>query len=83
MAKANMFLELLEKSSVIVMISSIFLDKLRKGIIKITDFSFIVLDECHHAKGDHPYNNIMREFYFPARKKMDPEKMKKSNNGSL
>ena len=41
-----------------------FLNSLRRGYIKITDFSFIVLDECHHCSGDHPYSSIMKEFYF-------------------
>lgn len=36
-----------------------FLNCLRRGFIKLTDFSFIVFDECHHCQGDHPYAGIM------------------------
>ena len=28
------------------------------------DICLIVYDECHHAMKDHPYNCVMREFYF-------------------
>ena len=28
------------------------------------DICLIVYDECHHARKFHPYNCIMREFYF-------------------
>lgn len=52
------------KSTIIVMISQMFLNCLRRGYIRITDFSFMVFDECHHCHGNHPYAGIMREFYF-------------------
>lgn len=42
------------------MIAQMFLNYLRRGYIKITDFSFMVFDECHHCHGNHPYAGIMR-----------------------
>lgn len=36
----------------------------------------MVLDECHHCHGDHPYAGIMREFYFNP-PKPDEKQMKK------
>lgn len=60
-----------ENSTVIVVISQMFLNCLRRGFIKLTDFSFIVFDECHHCKGDHPYAGIMNEFYFDLKKKIE------------
>jgi superfamily II DNA or RNA helicase len=46
------------------MIAQIFLNCLRRGYLRLTDFSFVVFDECHHCQGNHPYACIMREFYF-------------------
>jgi endoribonuclease Dicer len=65
-----------KKSTVIVMIAQMFLNCLRRGYIKITDFSFMVFDECHHCDGNHPYAGIMREFYFDPPKLNDAEKRK-------
>lgn len=65
------FLRKFENSTVIVVISQMFLNCLRRGFIKLTEFSFIVFDECHHCKGDHPYAGIMNEFYFDLKKKME------------
>lgn len=30
----------------------------------MSDINLLVFDEAHHAKKNHPYNVIMREFYF-------------------
>lgn len=27
--------------------------------VRITDFSLIILDECHNTQGDHPYKKLM------------------------
>lgn len=48
---------------VLVMTPQILLDALRKAYISFEVFSFIVLDECHQASGNHPYAKIMEEFY--------------------
>jgi ERCC4-related helicase len=60
----------MKKATVTVMISQMFLNCLRRGYIKLADYSFIVFDECHHCGGDHPYSGIMKEFYFEQKKKM-------------
>ena len=31
--------------------------------LRMDDIDLIVFDECHHARGDHPYKLIMSEFY--------------------
>jgi endoribonuclease Dicer len=64
------FLRKFENSTVIIVISQMFLNCLRRGFVKLTDFSFIVFDECHHCKGDHPYAGIMNEFYFDIKAKI-------------
>ncbi|KAH6774267.1 hypothetical protein C2S51_012671 [Perilla frutescens var. frutescens] len=51
------------KHDVLVMTPQILLDALRKAYISFEVFSFIVLDECHRASGNHPYAKIMEEFY--------------------
>lgn len=69
------FLRKFENSTIIVVISQMFLNCLRRGFIKLSDFSFIVFDECHHCKGEHPYAGIMNEFYFDLKKKIEKGKV--------
>ncbi|KAJ2832569.1 Dicer-like protein 1, partial [Coemansia furcata] len=52
-----------EGSSVLVMIHQVLLNALRAGLVRISDIDLLVFDECHHARGHHPYALIMREFY--------------------
>ena len=66
----------MKKATVTVMISQMFLNCLRRGYIKLTDYSFMVFDECHHCGGDHPYSGIMKEFYFEQKKKMRNDEKK-------
>jgi endoribonuclease Dicer len=63
------FLNEMKKATITVMISQMFLNCLRRGYIKITDYSFVVFDECHHCDGDHPFSGIMKEFYFEQKRK--------------
>ncbi|CAD8120142.1 unnamed protein product [Paramecium sonneborni] len=58
---------MLEESNILVMTTQIFLNILRKGYTKISNFSFIAMDECHNAVQDHPYNYILKEFYLKAK----------------
>jgi ERCC4-related helicase len=30
----------------------------------MSDLGLLVFDECHHCHSDHPYNQIMQDFYF-------------------
>jgi endoribonuclease Dicer len=64
LVKKKQIMEIMSKSTVIVMIAQMFLNCLRRGFIRLTDFSLMVFDECHHCKENHPYAAIMREFYF-------------------
>ncbi|KAJ2082236.1 Dicer-like protein 1 [Coemansia sp. RSA 988] len=50
-------------ASVLVMTHQVLLNALRSGHVKFSDIDLLVFDECHHARGDHPYALIMREFY--------------------
>ncbi|URE47590.1 Ribonuclease III domain [Musa troglodytarum] len=48
---------------VMVMTPQILLDVLRKGFLNLDMVHLMVIDECHHAWGNHPYNRLMKEFY--------------------
>ncbi|KAJ2742634.1 Dicer-like protein 1 [Coemansia sp. BCRC 34301] len=52
-----------EEASVLVMTHQVLLNALRAGLVRISDIDLLVFDECHHARGHHPYALIMREFY--------------------
>ena len=76
MMSKKQFLAKIAKSTIIVMISQMFLNCLRRGYIDLTDFSFVVFDECHHATGRHagvrhPYAGIMNEFYFDIKSNLN------------
>ena len=64
------YINTMKKATVTCMISQMFLNCLRRGYIKLTDYSFVVFDECHHCGGDHPFSGIMKEFYFEQKRKM-------------
>ncbi|MQL91411.1 hypothetical protein Taro_024007 [Colocasia esculenta] len=53
----------LREFQVFVMTPQILLDNLRHGFFNMGMIKLLVFDECHHAKGRHPYACIMTEFY--------------------
>lgn len=53
-----------KNTNILILTPQIFLNNLRRGYFALKEYSMIVLDECHHTNEDHPYNNIMKEFYF-------------------
>ena len=53
-----------EESDIFVAIPDVFYKFLSTGFIKIYYFSLLFLEDCHLCEGNHPYNNIMQEFYF-------------------
>ncbi|XP_039045031.1 endoribonuclease Dicer homolog 2-like [Hibiscus syriacus] len=52
-----------ETYEVLVMTPQLLLNGLRHGYFKMNMIKVLIMDECHHAKGMHPYASIMREFY--------------------
>ena len=58
----------LQKQSVMVFIHQVFLDALSHGFISMSSLALLVIDECHHAVGSHPYSKIMTEWYHPTKK---------------
>ena len=58
-----------ENVNVIVITPQIFLNSLRKGKTSLDEFSLLIFDECHHTDQNHPYHQIMEEFYFLIKNK--------------
>ncbi|KAF8477226.1 hypothetical protein BDZ91DRAFT_672698 [Kalaharituber pfeilii] len=54
---------ILEKEHVIVMTADILHNCLTHGLIKMKDINLICFDEAHHAKKNHVYARIIRDFY--------------------
>ncbi|KAI9096164.1 hypothetical protein DFS34DRAFT_581520 [Phlyctochytrium arcticum] len=54
----------MSRRQVFVLTPQIFLNMLRHGFLDLSrDISLVVIDECHHAVKQHPYNVLMKEFY--------------------
>lgn len=56
-----------EENEVLVMTPQILLDALRHSFFKLEMIKVLIFDECHHARGKHPYACIMTEFYHHQR----------------
>ncbi|KAJ6500580.1 hypothetical protein C8R45DRAFT_1122609 [Mycena sanguinolenta] len=48
---------------VFVMTPQIFLNLITHSLWTIDKVSLMIFDECHHARKNHPYNGIMREYF--------------------
>ncbi|KAI5574688.1 hypothetical protein BDE02_10G160800 [Populus trichocarpa] len=53
----------IDKHEVLVMTHQILLNGLRQGYFKLDFIKVLIFDECHHARGNHPYACIMTEFF--------------------
>lgn len=65
---AERWREATEGKNALFMTAQILLNVLRHDVIHFDDILLLIFDEAHHATKLHPYNLIMREFYFPARR---------------
>ncbi|CAI6082779.1 unnamed protein product [Clonostachys chloroleuca] len=53
----------LEESMAIVCTAQLLLDALRNGFIAMTQVNLLIFDEAHHAKKNHPYARIIKNYY--------------------
>lgn len=51
---------LVSQLQVLVMTPAILLDALRRSFLNLSMIKVLIVDECHHAGGKHPYACIMR-----------------------
>ncbi|KAL0382577.1 UNVERIFIED_CONTAM: Endoribonuclease Dicer2 [Sesamum calycinum] len=52
-----------DKYEVLVMTPQILLNALRHRFLRLEQVKVLIFDECHNARGKHPYACIMTEFY--------------------
>ena len=45
------------------------------GYLKKDDFDLVLIDECHHCKGDHFYNKVLSHFIFDENQNNDKVKI--------
>lgn len=43
-----------------------------QSVVRMSDISVLVFDEAHHCLGNHPYNQIMRDFYKATSNRFKP-----------
>lgn len=58
-----------ERHSVIVATAQLFVDAIKHSFLSIAEINVLVLDECHHARADHPYHELMKQFQYCDKKK--------------
>ncbi|KAI3801548.1 hypothetical protein L1987_29656 [Smallanthus sonchifolius] len=59
------------KNQVMVMTPQILLDALRKAFMNFEMICLLIIDECHHASGNHPYASIMKVYTIQNRTELE------------
>ncbi|KAI0789681.1 hypothetical protein C8Q75DRAFT_764525 [Abortiporus biennis] len=66
---SKLWRKLLEKNKIMVTTPQILLDALHHGYVTLSEIGLLIFDEAHHATAKHPYNVIMKHFYFSLPKR--------------
>ncbi|PON73127.1 Endoribonuclease Dicer-like3a [Parasponia andersonii] len=53
----------MNQHDVLVMTPQVLLDALKRAFFSLETVGLMVIDECHHTRGNHPYTKIMKDFY--------------------
>ena len=53
----------LTSTSILLFIHDVFLLALSRGHLAMEELALLVVDECHHAVGNHPYYRVMEHHY--------------------
>ena len=53
----------LERNDIIVCTAAILHQALMRSFVRMDQINLLIFDEAHHAKKDHTYAKIMRDFY--------------------
>ena len=53
----------LAQNQVLVMTPQILVDMIQHSFIDINKINLLIIDECHHATGNHPYCQILRLYH--------------------
>ncbi|KAF9904462.1 Dicer-like protein 1 [Linnemannia zychae] len=59
----DLWSETYKRVDVVVVTAQILLDLFRHGFVQMSRVNLLIFDECHHARKDHPFCCIMKEFY--------------------
>lgn len=60
---AEPWVEYMENNMVIVLTAEVLYQCLHHSYIKMSQISLLIFDEAHHAKRNHPYARIIKDFY--------------------
>lgn len=52
----------LQGQQIVVFVHQVFLDILNRGYVSFDDIALIVIDEIHHTRKKHPYNQVMMRY---------------------
>ncbi|KAF3918042.1 hypothetical protein ABW21_db0204670 [Orbilia brochopaga] len=57
----------MRSEKIFVATADVIFNCLTHSFLKMSDFSLLIFDECHHTKKQHAFARIMREFYEPEK----------------
>jgi endoribonuclease Dicer len=63
----------IKEDMVIVCTAEILNQALSHSFIRMDQINLLIFDEAHHAKGNHPYAVIIKQFYTPTKSALRPQ----------